>query len=381
MMGRITERLLRPPERTGKSYFLWGPRRVGKTWWIRNFFAGPDDHIIDLLQTDVFAEYAARPALLRERHDGRFTIIDEIQKLPALLDEVHWLIENRRAQFLLCGSSARKLRRGHANLLAGRARRLEMGPLSLLETEGFSLERVLVTGLLPEMFLSDDPQADLRAYVADYLALEVAAEGLVRSLPAFVEFLRVAALTNAELLNYTNVAAEVGVSAKVVRGYFEILEDTLLGFRLRPWSRRKKRRLVRTEKFYLFDVGVANYLARRRPQPRSAEFGKSFEHYILCELMNFRRYRMPELELSFWRTSGGVEMDFILGDMAVAVEAKASARVHESSLRHFRALREEYRPGRQVVVSLERQPRRVGEVEILPWRDFLHLLYAGELIH
>ncbi|RME26943.1 MAG: ATP-binding protein [Deltaproteobacteria bacterium] len=378
-MVKITKRLLDVPDKGQKSYFLWGPRRVGKSYWIRNYFADPDDHIIDLLQTDVFAEYAARPSLLRERFDGRFVIIDEIQKLPALLDEVHWLIENCRARFLLCGSSARKLRRGHANLLAGRARRLEMGPLSFLETEGLSLDRVMVSGMLPEMFTSDDPVADLRAYVADYLAQEIAAEGAVRNLPAFSEFLRVAALTNAELLNYTNVAAEVGVSAKVVRGYFEILEDTMLGFRLRPWSRRKKRRLVRTEKFYLFDVGVANYLAGRRPQPGSFEFGKSFEHFILCELMNYKRYRMPELEITFWRTAGGVEVDFILGDMAAAIEVKASARVAESALRPFRALGQEYRPRRQLVVSLERQRRRVGEVEILPWRDFLHVLFAGEL--
>ncbi len=379
-MARITKRLLESPRHDGHSYFLWGPRRVGKTFWIRNYFARPEDHILDLLQTDVFAEYAARPSLLRERFDGQLIVIDEVQKLPALLDEVHWLMENQGARFLLCGSSARKLRRGHANLLAGRARRLEMGPLSYLETEGFSLEKVVISGLLPEMFVSEDPRADLRSYVADYLTQEIAAEALVRNLPAFAEFLRVAALTNAELLNYTDVAREVGVSAKVVRGYFEILEDTLLGQRLRPWTRARNRRMVRTEKFYFFDVGVANYLARRQPAPGTPEFGKSFEHYLLGEILSYQRYRVPELDVTFWRTSGGTEIDFILGDMDVAVEVNSTARVHDAALRPFRALRQEHSVRHQIVVCREREPRRLGDVEVLPWRLFLERLHAGDLV-
>ncbi len=378
-MARISKRLLEIPRTGGASYFLWGPRRAGKTYWIRNYFSRPKDRTIDLLQTDLFAEYASRPALLRERFDGRFTIIDEIQKVPALLDEVHWLIENKGARFLLCGSSARKLRRGHANLLAGRARRLEMGPLSFAETEQFDLNRVILYGLLPPHFLSEDPESDLRSYVADYLKEEIAGEALVRNLPAFSDFLRVAAITNAELLNYTNVAREVGISAKVVRNYFEILEDTLLGFRLRPWSKSRKRRLNHTDKFYFFDVGVANYLARRRPAPESAEFGKSFEHYILGEILNYRRYREPELEVRYWRTVSGREVDFILGDMQVAVEVKSGSHVHEDVIRSFRVLEQEAAVGKKVVVCLEREPRRLAGVEILPWRMFLQKLFAGEL--
>jgi len=363
----------------GRSAFLWGPRKAGKTYWIRERFREPAVRYIDLLKTDVFAEYASRPALLRERWDGRLTVIDEVQKVPSLLDEVHWLIENRRASFLLCGSSARKLRRGHANLLAGRARRYELGPLSMVEVEGFDVERVMVSGLLPPHFLSDDPVRDLRAYVADYLKDEISAEAATRNLPAFTEFLRVAAITSSELLNYTNIGREVGVSAKVVRTYFDILDDTMLAVRLPAWSRSRTRRTIRAEKFYFFDVGVANHLARRRPVLGGSDFGKSFEHYILMEIMTYRRHREPDLDVSFWRTASGYEVDFILGDMAAAVEVKGGARIHEGDLRSLRAIGEEYSPRRRIVVCLEREPRVVSGIEILPFADFVGRLHAGDL--
>lgn len=380
-MRRIRKRLLDLELGERRSAFLWGPRRVGKSYWLRHHFDGRSVQLIDLLQSDAFAEFASRPALLRERWDGRVTVIDEVQKVPALLDEVHWLIENRGAQFVLTGSSARKLRRGHANLLAGRAGRHELGPLAFRETDGFDLESVMTSGLLPPHYLSTEPERDLRAYVDDYLKEEIAAEGAVRNLPAFVEFLRSAALTNAELLSYANVARDCGVSAKVVQGYFEILEDTLLGARLAPWRRAPKRRLIKTEKFYFFDVGVANFLARRRPSIGSADFGKSFEHYVLMEILNYRRYRAPDLDVSYWRTSTGQEVDFILGDMMVAVECKASARVHDGDLRGLRALADERRVRRRLLVSLERSTRRLDDgIEIVPWRTFLEQLWDGDLV-
>jgi len=363
----------------GKSAFLWGPRKVGKSYWIAHHLPGAT--VIDLLKTDVFAEYAARPALLRERFaDARgLVVIDEVQKVPALLDEVHWLIENRRLSFLLTGSSARKLRRGHANLLAGRARRRTMTPLSVLEVEGFDLESAMVSGLLPPHFLSAEPLEELRAYVADYLKEEIAAEALARSIPAFAEFLRVAAITSGELLNYANVARESGVSAKVVRTYFDILEDTLLGFRIPPWRKSRNRRMILTEKFYFFDVGIANYLARRRPRIGSAEFGKSFEHYILMELRAYQAYRQPDLPIAFWRSSSGQEVDFILGDKQLALEVKGAHRVHEGDLRHLSALLEDGPVGKAVIVSLESEPRRLAKgVESLPWRIFLERLWQGD---
>lgn len=381
-MGKIFQRLVDlglPPR---KSAFLWGPRRVGKSYWIRHVL--PEAPLVDLLKSDVFSDYAARPALLRERFahtDDRLVVIDEVQRVPALLDEVHWLIENTSRSFLLTGSSARKLRRGHANLLAGRAWRRTMTPLCLPEVGDLDLERVMITGLLPPHFVSDHPQEDLRAYVGDYLKEEIAAEALARDIPTFAEFLRVAALTSSELLNYTNVGRETGVSAKVVRTYFDILEDTYLGFRIAPWRKAKRRRLVETEKFYLFDVGVTNFLARRAPRLGSAEFGKSFEHYLLMELRAYQAYRDPELPIAFWRTSSGHEVDFVLGDMQAAVEIKASARVHDGDLRGLRALREEHKVKKTLVVCLEREPRRLeGGIEVLPWRQFLEALWAGTLL-
>jgi predicted AAA+ superfamily ATPase len=377
---QILRRALDLPLPRGRSAFLWGPRKVGKSYWIHHSFLRGGETVLDLLETDTFAEYAARPALLRERWKGGMTVIDEVQKVPALLDEVHWLIERKKASFLMTGSSARKLRRGHANLLAGRAWRFEMGPLSAVEVKGFDLERAMASGLLPPHLLSSAPDQDLRAYVADYLKEEIASEARVRDIPAFSEFLRVAALTSSELLDYTNVAREAGVSAKVVRGYFEILEDTLLGERLPPWTRSRDRRMIRTEKFYLFDVGVANHLARRRPIPGSPDFGKSFEHWVLMELQNFRRYRAPDLEIRFWRTSTGLEVDFVLDDLHTAIEVKGSARVHEGDLRGLQALRASHRVERALLVSLEKVPRTVAEgIEILPWRTFVDRLWAGEL--
>lgn len=388
-MGKIILRSLQVPDLSKHSVFLWGPRKTGKSFWIRQHL--PEAPLIDLLKTDTLAEYAVRPALLRERFGGTVSphrhgpiVIDEIQKVPALLDEVHWLIENRSLTFLLTGSSARKLRRGHANLLAGRAWRREMKPLCFAEVRDLDLERVMVSGLLPSHFLSPDPLEDLRAYVSDYLREEIIAEGLVSNLPAFSEFLRVAALTSSELLNYTNVAREVGVSAKVVRGYFEILEDTLLGYRLRPWTRNSRRRLIQTEKFYLFDIGVTNYLMRRTPRLGTSEFGKSFEHYIFMELLAYRAYRAPELDIRYWRTSTGREVDFLLDDQALAIEVKASARVHAAELQSLTALSEDGLVKKRLVVSLETQPREVqdrfGPVSILPWREFLGQLWSGVLL-
>ncbi len=377
-MKKITKRILDINLPVNRSAFLWGPRKTGKSYWINKHYK--DVIIIDLLKTDVFADYASRPLLLRERYQGYhgLVVIDEIQMVPDLLNEIHWLIENSGVSFLMTGSSARKLRRGHANLLGGRAWRYTMAPLTYGETKGFDLEQVIISGLLPPHFLSPDPVQDLRSYVADYLKEEIAAEAVVQSMPTFSEFLRVASLTSGELLNYTNVGRETGVSAKVVRNYFQILEDTLLGFRISPWRKAKNRRLIETEKFYLFDIGVTNYLSRRAPRIGTPEFGKSFEQYILMELKAYQAYRNPELDIRYWRTSSGFEVDFILGDMKLAIEVKASQKIHSGHTRSLKALQEEYSIGRVIIVSLEKHPRRLdSSIEVLPWQTFLEILWSG----
>ncbi len=374
-------RLLNIQLPAGKSAFLWGPRKVGKSFWIKQHL--PDAVVIDFLKTDVFADYASKPWLLRERYSDTTSliVIDEVQMVPDILNEVHWMIENAGLSFLLTGSSPRKLRRSHANLLGGRAWRYTMTPLCYPELKEFDIQFALTSGFLPSHLSSPEPIQELRAYIADYLKEEIAAEAVVRNIPAFSEFLRVAALSTGELINYANVARDTGVSAKVVRGYFEILEDTLLGFRLNPWQKTPDRRLIETEKFYLFDVGVANYLARRQPQFSTPEFGKSFEHYIMMELKAYQAYKNQELPLHFWRTSTGQEVDFILGDMEVAVEVKAGKRVDNAHAKGLRTLAESHVLKRSILISFETEPKTLsGNIECIPWRLFLQMLWGGEII-
>lgn len=380
-MGKIVRRLFQLTLPAHKSAFLWGPRKVGKSYWLHHYLQG--FILIDLLKTDVFADYITRPSLLRERYQDttKLIVIDEVQKVPTILDEVHWLIENRGISFLLTGSSARKLRKGHANLLGGRAWRKSMTPLSYFEVDDFDLEKVMFTGLLPPHYLSPDPLEDLRAYVADYLKEEIAAEALTQNIPAFSDFLRVAALTSSELINYTNIARETGVSHKVVRSYFDILEDTYLGFRVPAWKKSQNRRMIMTEKFYFFDVGVSNYLARRRPLLGSSEFGKSFEHYILMELRAYQAYKNPDLPLAYWRTSTGLEVDFILGDKQVALEIKSSRNIHQRDLKGLNAIRQDGPVGHCLLVCMEKEPRTLpDDIKIVPWKIFLEQLWAGDYL-
>ena len=379
----IFERIINLKLPKGKSAFLWGPRKVGKSYWIKHHFE--DVVLIDFLKTTELMEYLARPALLRERyaHQSKLIVIDEVQKVPDILNEVHWMIENTRQSFLLAGSSPRKLRRSHANLLGGRAWRFTMTPLCFPEYQAHTvnIEDAIITGFIPSHLTSPDPIQELRSYVADYLIEEIVAEAAVQNIGAFSEFLRVAALCSGALINYTNIARDTGVSAKVVRGYFQILEDTLLGYRLSPWKKRNDRRLIETEKFYLFDVGVTNYLARRKPQLLTPEFGNSFEQFILMELKAYQSYRDPELPLYFWRTSTGIEVDFILGDMEIAVEVKASMRVDTAHAKGLTALSKENRVKRLILVSFEEITKRIGDnIECMHWREFLTQLWAGSII-
>lgn len=382
-------RLLSLPDTGARSCFLWGPRKTGKTTWLKQ--ALPQAIYIDLLRTQTFAEYASRPALLAERYDEweesarSWVVIDEVQKVPQLLDEVHWLIENRAARFLLTGSSARKLRRGQGNLLGGRAWRRELKPLTLQEIRqpDWNLESIVHSGLLPSHFLAPQPSEELRAYVADYLHNEVAAEALTRNLPAFSEFLRVAALGCGEILNLENVAREVGVSARAVANYYDILEDTLLGERLPAWRQKSSRRMVRGDKFYFFDPGVSNFLARRRPRTGTPEFGKSLEHLVWMELRAYQAYRQQDLEMHYWRTSNGQEVDFLLNGREVAVEVK-SGRVHLTDCKGLSALVDDGAVGQRIVVDLEEQPRRLqdrhGPIRVVPLGHFVDELWAGRLL-
>ncbi len=373
-----------PPPGT-ESFFLWGPRQTGKTTLLRATY--PEAYWIDLLKSEEYRRYLQRPELLRqelaEEEPSRQVVIDEVQKVPSILDEVHWLIENRGFRFALCGSSARKVKRGAANLLGGRAVRYELHGLTAAELDReFNLTRLLNNGYLPRIYTSPRPRRLLDAYVADYLKEEVAAEGLVRNLPVFSEFLNVAALSDAEIVNFSNIARECGVSGHTVKSYFGILEDTLLARWLPAYRRRPKRRVIGAPKFYFTDVGVVNRLARRGELlPGSELFGKAFENWLFHELVARVAYADADAQLSYWRLASGIEVDFIVDHMRLAIEAKASARITSSALNGLRHLgREHPRCAKRIVVCLEPRPRQTSDgIEILPAATFVRRLRQGKL--
>ena len=320
-----------------------------------------------------------------EQSGERFLVIDEIQKAPALLDEVHWLIENRGTVFALCGSSARKVRRGHANLLGGRALRYELHGLVSAEIgKAFDLDRAVNHGYLPRHYLSDRVSDAVRAYIDDYLKEEIAAEGLTRNLPAFADFLAAAALADGRLVNYTTIARDCGVSAYTVKEYFQILVDTLLGSFLRAYRQRPKRRVIQSPKFYFADVGVVNRLAKRGRLARGSElYGSAFENWVFHELSAYRSYRGSAFDLSYWRLASGIEVDFVVDDLRLAIEAKATPRVHTDHLKGLRELAREYprKLGAKIVVSLDPRPRTTEDgIEILPPEVFAQRLWSDDLL-
>ena len=373
------------PKPGTETFFLWGPRQTGKSTLLRKHY--PGGYWVDLLKSDEFRRYATRPELLRleleaDPDPGRQIVIDEVQKVPALLNEVHWLMENRGLHFALCGSSARKVRRGAANLLGGRALRHELRGLTASElANDFDLDRLLNSGYLPRIHQAARPRRLLDAYIADYLKEEVAAEGLVRNLPAFSGFLDAAALSDTEPVNFSNIARECGVSSQAVRNYFGILEDTLLGRWLPAWRKRRKRRLIGAAKFYFSDVGVVNRLARRGRLERGSElYGKAFDNWVHHELAAFVAYTGFDGGLTHWRLPSGVEVDFVLGEMGLAVEAKASAVIGRHHLKGLRSLATEHDVGRRVIVCLEPRARRTPDgIEVLPAGAFARRLWGGEL--
>ncbi len=360
-----------------KSYFLFGPRQTGKTTLIRHEL--PEARVYDLLDTGVFLALSHRPALLAEEMlpEDRIIVIDEIQRLPVLLNEVHRLIEERGMRFVLTGSSARKLRRGGVNLLGGRARTLYLHPLTFCELGAqLDLDLALASGLLPSIYFSDDPQADLRAYTGSYLQQEIMAEGATRNLPAFSRFLHVAAWCNGTIVNFTNVANDAQVPRTTIYEYFSVLQDTLLLQELPAWRKSKKRKPLVSSKYYFFDIGVASALQGRESRRGTPEFGTAFETYLMHELTSYRDYVSGE-PLSYWRSTSGFEVDFILGDHT-AIEAKARENVTPQDLKSLRALAEEEKLKRYVCVSLEPRRRRVDNITILPYRQFLESLWSGE---
>lgn len=363
-----------------KSLFLFGPRQTGKTALIRN--ALPSAKVYDLLDGDTFRTLSYRPARLGEELEStdKLVVLDEIQKLPVMLDEVHRLIEQRNIRFVLTGSSARKLRRAGVNLLGGRAPSRTLHPFTYRELgSDFVLDRALDRGLLPSIYFSSNVRDDLGAYVGNYLKEEIAAEALTRNVPAFSRFLEVAALCHGTMLNFSEVASDAQVPVSTVREYFHILEDTLVARQLPAWTRTRTRKAIGTAKHYFFDIGVVRHLQHRSGLARrSPEFGDAFESYIFHELSSYIDYT-EAMPLAYWRSTSNFEVDFVLAD-TTAIEVKAKDPVGARDLRGLRALKEESLLKHYVVVSLESRPRTVDGIRILPWKDFLDQLWDGRLI-
>jgi predicted AAA+ superfamily ATPase len=366
-----------------ESFFLWGARQTGKSTLLKSVYS--DSLWFDLLQTDVFERLHREPSQLREivmaSEVRKPVVIDEIQKIPALLDEIHWLIENRSTQFILSGSSPRKILYSKANLLGGRALRYELYPLVSCEIPDFDLIRALNNGLLPRHYLSDGSERLISAYIGSYLQDEIMAEARIRKVSTFSRFLETAAFSNGEMVNYSRIASECGVSAPTIKEYFQILEDTLTGSFVPSFQKRPKRRVIHAPKFYYFDVGIVNYLLKRGEiKPRSEMFGNAFEHFIYQEIRAHRHYSGIEYPIYYWRTASQIEIDFVLGDHEVAIEVKSTDNAGKRHIKGLQYFEEEYTVKHSILVSNDPYPRKIGNVSILPWKIFLQKLWSGELI-
>jgi predicted AAA+ superfamily ATPase len=380
----VFKRLLALPARG--SSFLFGPRQTGKSTLIRSLL--PEGAwTVDLLHHEVFLRYAKEPGRFRAEAEARLRagtkaiFIDEVQKVPSLLDEVHALIEEKQARFFLTGSSARKLKRGGANLLAGRAATRRLYPLTAQEIgDDFDLERALRFGTLPAVVAGDDDAARelLSAYAETYLREEVQAEGIVRNIGGFGRFLDVAAAQSGEILNAASVAADAAVSARTVRSYFEILEDTLIGFRLEPWQKSPRARLVGHPRFYFFDTGVTNALNRRlHGAPDLPTGGRLFEQWVVTECTRLVDYLFPETRLFYWRTNHGAEVDLLFerhGKLRLAVEIKSRRTISGADLSGLRTFADAHPDTPRVVVANVPEPFRVDKIDVLPWRRFFEKL-------
>jgi predicted AAA+ superfamily ATPase len=366
-----------------ESLFLWGARQTGKSTLLKSMF--PDALWFDLLRSDVYRRYLTEPMQFREAvladTAERLVVVDEIQKVPALLDEIHWLMAHQGRRFIMSGSSPRKIIRQGANLLGGRAIRYELFPLVSAEIPGFDLMRALNNGLLPRHYLSERPRKLLEAYIGNYLQDEIVAEARIRNIAAFSNFLRAAAFSNGEMVNYSGIGSDCGVSHNTVREYFQILEDTLIGRFIPAFQKRPKRRVILAPKFFYVDLGLVNILLGRGKIERGTEsMGNAFEHFIAQELHAHASYADEPYQMAYWRTTSQLEVDFILGDHEVAVEVKSTDNIQPRHLKGLKAFAEEYTVKRLIVVSTDPVERLIGGISVLPWQVFLERLWRGEIL-
>jgi predicted AAA+ superfamily ATPase len=380
---KTIERFFKPP---GHSFFLFGPRGTGKSTWLKQQYKNA--LFINLLETDILREYRARPERLIAIIDGNqkqhVIIIDEIQKAPDLLPVVHTLIEQKHGlTFILTGSSVRKLKKTGVDLLAGRALKKNMHPFMAAELgDLFDIQKALTIGLVPIVAAALNPEEVLKTYIDIYLREEVQMEGLVRDLGAFSRFLEAATLSQGQMVNVTNVAADCQVERKSVEGYFKIVEDLLIGFTLPVFTKRAKRAVVAHPKFYFFDCGVYRSIRPKGPLDSPQEItGAALEGLVAQHLKAWIEYGGHDVSIHFWRTRAGSEVDFILyGDsIFLAIEVKASFRIKAENLRGLKAFMQDYPQSKAVLLYMGKDRLRMEGISCIPCPKFLAGLVPGQL--
>lgn len=366
-------------EKIKKSIFLLGPRQTGKSSLLKHTY--PNIKKINLLKTDELLKYSTQPSLLRKEliASDHIVAIDEIQKLPILLDEVQYLIDEHNVKFILTGSSARKLKKNGINLLGGRANSYHLHPFTYNEIGNeFKLIESLSYGTLPPIYFSDSPRKDLKSYVGDYLQQEIIAEGASRNIPAFSRFLEASALLNGQMINYQKIADHSSVAKSTVIEYYKILKDTLIAFEVLPWQKSIIRKPIQTSKYYFFDIGVVRSLQKRdKIKLSSPDLGEAFECWMAHELKSFLDYKSDGDELYYWRSTSQFEVDFILND-SIAIEVKAKNKFSKADFKGLIALSEEKLLDSYVMVGMHDKPYQEGSILVLPWKDFLDRLYSGD---
>ena len=369
--------------RLDEVMFLFGGRQTGKSTLLKERF--PKAVYIDLLKSDVRNRFKQHPEEFREsllRYPPEtLVIVDEIQKVPDLLDEVHWLMVEKGLWFILSGSSARKIKKSGANNLGGRAIPETLFPLVSAEIPDFDLERAVQNGMIPRHYMVANARNRMRAYIDLYLKEEIIEEALVQNVDEFVRFMEVAAIMDGEILNYENVASDCEVSANTVKAYYKILVDTLLGFEVPAYRKVIKRKLYKSPRFYYFDVGIANHLTKRyHLAPKTPEYGHAFEHLIMQEIVAYLGYTNSDEELTYWHTYENLEVDAVIGDARVAIEIKSKEHIDHDDKKGITEFAKEHPDTKQIIVSKDRISRRSGDVDLYYVTDFFKALWAGEII-
>lgn len=364
------------------SVFLFGARQTGKSIFLGMQF--PNAVYIDLLDAKMRRRFRAKPELLYEmlqdKQESSIVVIDEIPLVPELLNEVHRLIQQKNLRFVLCGSSARKLKRKGYDTLGGRALPCYFYPFVSAEIAHLDLDKALLYGMLPPHYLAKNPERLLDGYIDVYLREEIKEESLVRNLDAFERFMEVAATCDGEIVNYENIASDCQVSAKTVKEYFGILSDTLIGYTIPAYTKVVKRKVVQAPKFYYFDVGVYNHLLNRTSlAPGTSEYGHCFEHFVIQELVAYIGYTHNRKKLTYWHTYNGKEVDAVIGEAEIGIEIKSTDEVQNKHMSNFKEYLEEFPNSRSIVVSRDPITRRAGNVEVIYIFDFLRMLWNGEL--